>query len=120
MKVWFKTRAIVALAAAYAVVVQATLLAVGAPLAGPAGFAAGALCSRLNGAPAHSPPGGTEHGCGAACLACCCGVSVPPAPAPALAYRSALPRRIIVTEAVHVAVPLRFARAHRCRAPPLG
>lgn len=124
MKLWFKMRAIVALAAAYAVVLQATLLAIGlaigGPIAGPAGLAVSSLCARQSGAPVHPPPGGGDHGCLGDCLACCAGVSVPPASAPALVYRSGLPRRIAVVPAASRRVPLRFARAHRSRAPPLG
>jgi hypothetical protein len=121
MNVWFNMRAIVALAAAYAVVAQATLLAIGGPPAGPAGFAAGLLCGQHNGAPAQAPPGANDHDCLAACLASCCGVSVPPAPAPALAYRSAPSQPVAVAAAaVDPGTSLRFARAHRSRAPPLG
>lgn len=111
-------RAIVALAAAYALVVQATLLAIGGVAAGPAGFAAGTLCGQHNGAPAQGPSGAGEHDC---CLAGCCGVSVPPAPAPvpALAYRLALSQPIVLV-AVASGASLRFARAHRSRAPPFG
>jgi hypothetical protein len=119
MNLWLKMRAIAALAAAYAVVVQATLLAVG-PLAAPAGLAAGFVCAQHNGAPAHPSPGGSQHGCVGACLACCCGVSIPPTSVPALAARSALPQRITAAPAVNSGVPLRCARAHRCRAPPLA
>jgi hypothetical protein len=124
MKLWFKMRAIVALAAAYAVVLQATLLAIGlamgGPIAGSAGLAANSLCTRQSGAPVHPPLGGSEHCCLGACLACCDGVSLRPASAPALGYRPALPRRIAVVPAAGRRMPLRFARAHRSRAPPLG
>jgi hypothetical protein len=124
MKLWFKMRAIVALAAAYAVVLQATLLAIGlamgGPIAGSAGLAASSLCTRQSGAPVHPPLGGSDHGCLATCLACCAGISVPPASAPALGYHSALPQRIAVVPADSRRVLLRFARAHRSRAPPLG
>jgi hypothetical protein len=120
MKVWFNMRAIVALAAAYAVVVQATLLAIGGFPAGSASFAAGALCAQHKSAPVQAPPGAGEHSCLAACLACCCGVSVPPAPVPALAYRSALSRPITVAAAIDPVASFRSPRAHRSRAPPLG
>jgi hypothetical protein len=120
MKPRLKMRAIVALAAAYAVVLQTTLLAIGGPFGGPAGLAGGFVCARQHGAPASPPPGGNDHGCAAACLACCCGLSVAPASAPAFAARSALPRPIASPPAVNSGVPLRFARAHRSRAPPLG
>jgi hypothetical protein len=120
MKLRLKMRAIVALAAAYAVALQATLLAIGGPLVGATGLAAGSLCAQQHGAPANLPAGGNDHGCAAACLACCCGLSVPPVSAPVLAARSALPRRIAPAPAVNSGVPLRFARAHRSRAPPLG
>ena len=121
MKLWSNMRAIVALAAAYAVVGQATLLAIGGLPAGSSSFAAGFLCAQHNGAPVQVPPGPGEHRCLADCLACCCGISVPPAPLPALVYRSALSQPIAVTAAAVAPVaPLRFARAHRSRAPPLG
>jgi hypothetical protein len=119
MRLRLKMRAIVALAAAYAVVLQATLLAIG-PLTGPAGLAAGFLCAQQHGAPANLPPGRNDPGCAAACLACCCGLSAPPASPPMLAARSALPRRIASAPAVNSGAPLRVARAHRSRAPPVG
>jgi hypothetical protein len=119
MKLRLKMRAIVALTAAYALVLQATLLAMGDPLTGSAGLEAGFLCAQQHGAPANLPPGDNDHGCAAACLACCCDLSVPPASPPALAARSALPWRIASAPAVNSGVPLRFARAHRSRAPPL-
>jgi hypothetical protein len=115
-----KMRAIVALLAAYALVLQTTLLAIGGPLAGSAGIAPGSLCSRLGGAPAHSAPGGNEHGCLAACTACCCGASVVPASAPAPAFRWSPPQRIAVKIAIGFGIPRPVACAHRSRAPPLG
>lgn len=112
-------RAIVALAAAYALVLQAILLAIGAPPAGAREFAAVPICSALG--PGHSGPVGHGPDCLGACLTGCCG-GAPLVPTPVvLPADAAVPMRslIILAEAAS-ASHLRFARAHRCRAPPLA
>jgi hypothetical protein len=119
-----KTRAIVAMVAAYAVALQATFLAIGALVAGPTdsavGFGASSLCLSSRLATPHPTPSRHEHDCSAVCAACCCSAPMAPAAAPAAAYEK-VPAGLIA--AVGVIVPTwRFDadRAHRSRAPPLG
>jgi hypothetical protein len=123
MRVQCKARAIVALAAAYAVVVQATLLAIGGgPMAGNAGLAA--LCSAVKGANPHSAPAeggdGGHGGCPAACLACCCGAPVTPAATAVIPSQRATARWVAINLPVVPALPFSVAGAHRARAPPRG
>src|ERR1700730_1119773 len=93
-------RALVALAAAYAVALQAILLAVGAPIAGAGEFTALPICSVLGSVlgsalgsalgAGHSAPADRGHDCLGPCLAgCCCGTAVGAAPAPSLSYAPA-------------------------------
>lgn len=117
MSVWRKTRAIMALTAAYAFALQATLLAIGGPFAGSADFAARPFCSPANSAKEHPAPAGHGYDCLAACLACCCGAPLATA---AIGYKRGPARKIA---AVADAIPtwrLRVARAYRSRGPPLG
>ena len=89
-----KMRAIVALAAAYAVALQATFLAIGGIVSGLPGLGAhygpslGAtsLCMSSRLGTAHPGPSGQEHDCSAACAACCCGAPAVPPSAAAAAY----------------------------------
>ena len=112
-------RAVVALAAAYAVALQAILLAVGNPVAGAAEFAAVPICSSLGAG--HSKPGGHSQDCLGACLTgCCSGNPFCPAPGPALAYPPAPLQAIaVMPEAVSLS-HVNATRAHRSRAPPLA
>jgi hypothetical protein len=128
MRVWSKARAIVALAAAYAVALQAMLLAMdggpmagtmAGPMAGIGGFAA--LCSSAQGAKPHSVPAQGGHGGMTGCLGCCCCAPVAPAAGTAvIPSQRATVHRIPVNFAVAPAQSLRVASAHRARAPPLG
>jgi len=119
-----KTRAIVALVAAYAVALQATFLVVGGPVAGPtnlgASFGASSLCLSSRPGGEHPAPSGHEHDCSAACAACCCSAPAAPASAAATAYEK-VPAGLIGA-AVVIVPTWRFnsGRAHRSRAPPLG
>jgi hypothetical protein len=119
-----KTRAIVAVAAAYAVALQATFLALGGLAAGPmdprASFGASSLCLSSRSATPHPAPGGHEHDCSAICAACCCSAPVASASAPAIAYEK-VPAGLIAAAGVIVPTWRFYAdRAHRSRAPPLG
>jgi hypothetical protein len=120
MRVQRKASAMVALAAAYAVVLQTTLLTIGGPLFGSPAFASHSLCSTLTG-PSQVPvaPTGRATGCLAACLACCCGAANTPALPVTTAYRSIPPRLIGVKTTAAAVLPVGTARAHRSRAPPL-
>jgi hypothetical protein len=119
-----KTRAIVALAAAYAVAAQAVLLAVGGPIGGATDFAASSLCSASQTGVPHPAPGGNDkdHDCPAACAACCCGA---PVVAPSAAV-SVVPYAQVVADSIadvpaNTATPrFNLDRAHRSRAPPHG
>lgn len=119
MKPWRHTRAIVALAAAYAVAAQAILLAVG-PLAGAGDLAAQPICSRA--AAGERNPAPARHGCDclAACLACCCGAPATPAPATAVVSALRPARRIAAAVEIAPEPRLSLTRAHRSRAPPAG
>jgi hypothetical protein len=108
----------VALAAAYAVVLQTTLLAISDPLAGTKVFAAASLCAATKGASRQPMP--VADGCLAACIACCCTAVAPAVPAPSR-YRST-PSCLIGVEMVVVAaaLPVGTPGAHRSRGPPLS
>ena len=111
-------RTLVALAAAYAVALQALLLAVGVPVAGASEFATVPICSSFGAG--HSAPAGHRQDCLGACLTgCCCGAAVFPAPGLAMAYAPVPLLRIAA--APERVPPLRFSvtRANRSRAPPL-
>jgi hypothetical protein len=117
-----KTRAIVALAAAYAVAVQAILLAVGVPIGGTTDFAASSLCSAAQAGVPHPAPGGKDHDCPAACAACCCGAPVvaPSAAAAVVSYAQVVAGSIADVPANTATPRFSLDRAHRSRAPPLG
>jgi len=109
-------RPVLALVAAYAVALQAILLAAGSPVAG----AGAAICSPLHtGGPPTAP---AQHGpdCLAACLACCCGAAALPPPGTAVIdLAGPAPAVPAAFEAVP-ALRLAATGAHRSRAPPLG
>jgi hypothetical protein len=120
MSAWRKTRAIVALAAAYAVAAEATLLALGGPVVGVTDSHAFSLCSPTNSGAAHPAPGGKEHDCPVACAACCCSVPVAtPAAATVAAAFNELPAGSIAAASAPI-WRFNLDRAHRSRAPPLG
>jgi hypothetical protein len=113
------SRAIVALVAAYALALQAILLAFGALPAGAGEFAAVPICSSLG--TGHPAPAGHAPDCLGACLTGCCG-GVPLLPAPAMLTADASIPMPAVAAMAETAPPsyLRPARAHRSRAPPLA
>jgi hypothetical protein len=117
-----KTRAIVALAAAYAVAAQAVLLAVGVPIGGTTDFAASSLCSASQTGVPHPAPGGKDHDCPAACGACCCGAPVvtPSAAAVVVSYAQVVAGSIADVSANRPTWRFSLDRAHRSRAPPHG
>jgi hypothetical protein len=120
MKLQPRARAWIALVAAYAVALQALLLAVIAPSAVAAGAAALPICaSSVH--PAPGGPGQAGHGqdCLDACLTgCCCAAPLLPVPARALLYA---PRPLqTFAEGGEPQAPMLIgrAKAHRSRAPP--
>jgi hypothetical protein len=121
MNMRHRARAVVALAAAYAVALQAILLAIGGPAAGAGQLAAVPICSSLGAG--HSAPAG--HGqardCLGACLAaCCCGTPVLPGSGAAMSYAPAPQQTVAAAiEATPLSVP-GTTRAHRSRAPPFA
>src|SRR5665213_4334230 len=99
-------RTLVALAAAYAVALQALLLAAGVPVAGASEFAAVPICSSFGAG--HSAPTGHRQDCLGACLTgCCCGAAIFPAPGLAMAY-APLPL-LRIAAALETAPPLRLS-----------
>jgi len=110
-------RTLVALAAAYAVALQALLLAVGVPAVGASEFAAVPICSSFGAG--HSAPAGHTQDCLGACLSgCCCGAAVFPAPGLVTAPVPLL--RIAAAPATAPPLRLSVTRANRSRAPPLA
>jgi hypothetical protein len=118
MSVRCTARSFAAVAAAYALVLQTTFLAIDFAMAAPAGYAAGALCSHTGDAGPESVPGRDYRSCLAACLACCC--SAQTASAGAVVVFAAAEKSLIAAHAAAVAAaPRNPARAYRPRAPPL-
>jgi hypothetical protein len=107
-------RTIVVVAAAYAVVLQTLLLAIGSPVAGTREFAAFPLCSGAD----HSAPARHSGDCPGPCLGCCCGPAAGPASAPAVAYAPAALQIVAPTPVVPSLVFVSGSDANRCRAPP--
>jgi hypothetical protein len=113
-------RTIVALAAAYAVALQALLLAVGGPIVGAGQFAALPICSAFGSATGtgHSAPAGHGHDC-PGCFGSCCGTPVCPAPSPALTYAPVFLQNVAAVLASVSLLPVPTSAAHRSRAPPV-
>ena len=111
-----KARPFIALVAAYAVVLQTAMVAIGGAIAGGAGGTP--ICAHTNAGDTGPAPTGHGYDCLAACVACCCGVSGLPA-APGVAR---LARTFVRTAAppndAAPAARLAVTRAHRSRAPP--
>jgi hypothetical protein len=118
MSVRSAARSFAAVAAAYALALQATFLAIGFAMAAPAGYAAGALCSHPGDATPDSLPGGGNRSCLAACLACCCGAQTAPAGA-VVVFAVAEKSLIAAPVAAVAAAPWSSTRAYRPRGPPL-
>ena len=110
--------AFVALAAAYAVVLQAVLLAICGSLAEGQAFGAASLCTPSQGGERKPAPAGHGEDCLSACLACYCGMAATPAPGQAKADPRGSVRDIVPPTLMAVAAPLRTDWAHRSRGPP--
>jgi hypothetical protein len=116
MKLRHHTRAGLALAAAYAVALQAILLAFSAPIAGAGGVVTLQICSGIAG---HSAPAGRGQDCLDACLTGCCGgAPICPSPLGAMLYAPALAETMAPVFDVGPLLAVRVANAHRSRAPP--
>jgi hypothetical protein len=119
MKLQPRARVGLALTAAYAVALQALLLAFIAPAAALAGTAVVPLC-----ASSHSTSGGpgqTGHGqdCLDACLTGCCSAApLLPKPARALLYAPKPLQTLTAGLEAQELVVAGHAKAHRSRAPP--
>jgi hypothetical protein len=120
MKLQPRARAGIALTAAYAVALQALLLAFIAPSADLAGTAALSICaSSSHSAP--SGPGQAGHGrdCLDACLTgCCCVAPLLPRPARAVRYAPKPLQTLATRFEPQAPVVVGRATAHRSRAPP--
>lgn len=117
MRLRIYARAIVALAAAYALALQAVLLAFGDPVAGAMRVAALPICASLGAG--HSAPAGHGNDCLVACLAgCCCGAPVMPVPGAAASYAPQQGETLAAVLATTPILPFGATAAHRSRAPP--
>jgi hypothetical protein len=118
-------RAGIALAAAYAVALQAILLAFSVPVAA-AGAAILPICSAASGhsAPTGHPtghPSGHGQDCLDACLTgCCSGAPVCPSPAAAAMAAPVVVQTMAPALGVSRRLAERVDHAHRSRAPPAG
>jgi hypothetical protein len=118
-------RAGIALAAAYAVALQAILLAFSVPVAA-AGTAILPFCSAASGhfAPTRDPvghPSGHGQDCLDACLTgCCSGAPVCPSPAAAAMASPVVVQTMAPALGVSPRLAERVYQAHRSRAPPVG
>jgi hypothetical protein len=114
-----RARAGIALAAAYALALQALLLAVIAPAASLAGTAALPICTSTHASPAGSGQTGHGQDCLDACLTgCCCGLPLLPAPPRALDAAPKPLQTLAAPRRAAAPVLIRIAKAHRSRAPP--
>lgn len=112
-------RALVALAAAYALALQAILLAVGGPISARAGeIGALPICSSLTAG--HPAPLEHTGGCPGTCLGCCCGPPLCPIPGPAMTYVPAPAHTIAVASVAAPVLVVAIPDDHRSRAPPLA
>ena len=116
MSLWRHARIGIAVAAAYAVALQAVLLAFGVPSAG--GVAAVPICSAAAG---HSTPARQSQDCLEACLTgCCSGAPICPKPAAAAIYAPTWARILTAVSNTRPLWAARVTNAHRSRAPPLA
>jgi hypothetical protein len=120
MSIRHHARMIVALAAAYALALQAVFLAIGGPFGGVAAFIGLPICSSLG--TDHSTPAGQGHDCPGVCLAgCCCGAAAAPAPgAVSVTYVSDASQRLAAAIETAPILPRIAIGAHRSRAPPIA
>jgi len=120
MILWRQTSAIVALAAAYAMVLQPVLLTIRGSLAERQAFGASSLCRPSHGGEHRPAPASHGDDCLSACLACFCGVAATLAPGAASPDLRGLGQRIAARRLVAVAALPHIDRAHRSRGPPLA
>jgi len=113
-----QTSAFVTLAAAYAVILQAVLLTFCGALAAGQAFGAASLCTPSQGEKRQPAPAGHGNDCLSACLACCCGMAVPPEPGAAKVDPQGSVQHLEPLVLVGVAVSVRAGWAHRSRGPP--
>jgi hypothetical protein len=113
-------RALLALIAAYAVALQAVLLAVGGPAFGATQFAAVPICSPFGSTvPGHAPPRHGHDCLLATCVAGCCWAShAAPSPDLAVIHAPDLARASAAAADAAPILRLSLTRAHRSRAPP--
>jgi hypothetical protein len=96
------------------------LLAVGGPFARATEFTALPICSGVGSNPAgHSAPANRGDCCLGACLGCCCGTPICPAPGSALNYAPTRLQNVAATFATPPRLPVKATGGHRSRAPPL-
>jgi hypothetical protein len=120
MSIRHHARMIVALAAAYALALQAVFLAIGSPFGGTTAFSGVPICSSLGAD--RSTPAGQGQDCLGICLAgCCCGAAAAPAPgATVLTYVSDASQKLpAALDADPILLRNAFG-AHRSRAPPFA
>jgi hypothetical protein len=111
-------RAGMTLAAAYAVALQAILLATAVPVAGAAGVGTIPICANAAG---HSVPASSGQDCLDACLTGCGGaVPVCPAPPAAAIYAPAVEQTMAPALDAGPRFTARASNAHRSRAPPVA
>lgn len=115
-----QTFAFVSLAAAYAVILQAVLLSICGALAASQAFGAVSLCTPSRGGEHQPAPAGHGNDCLSACLACCCGMAVPPKPGAAKIDPQGAVQHLAPPALLGVATSLRTDWAHRSRGPPLA
>ncbi|HEY2527382.1 MAG TPA: hypothetical protein VGJ20_05425 [Xanthobacteraceae bacterium] len=120
MTMWRNLRTTLTVAAAYAVALQATLLAAVGPAADASGLAAAPICAPPGPAEHYPTPVRHGHDCLAACLACCCGAPTAEASAAAIVYAPRSLEPMAGMGEPVVILRLFTSRAHRSRAPPMG
>jgi len=111
-----QARTFVAVAAAYAVALQAIMLALGGPIAGAGVTEARPICSAVS--PGQPAPVNDGTRCLGACLGCCCAPQGCSRPASMRDYGPALADSPAVTAVTTLRVVARASNANRSRAPP--
>jgi hypothetical protein len=113
-----QTSALVTLAAAYAVILQAVLLTFCGALAAGQAFSAASLCTPSEDGGRRPAPAGHGNDCLSVCLACCCGMAVPPEPGATKVDPQGAVQHLEPLVLVGVAASVRTDWAHRSRGPP--
>jgi hypothetical protein len=125
MTTQYQARAVVALAAAYALALQAILLAVAVPLgAQTAGFGGLPICSGLDSGyrytATNSAPRRHTGSCPGGCLGCCCSPPACHLPGPVTTYAPVSSPMGLAAARAMQPIPIGQFAAHRSRAPPLA